>query len=159
SDISCIGSPEPLQPRSVLLRKTDGTPDLQTRLVDLGFKFNASGTLVNPDPQANIQQITLAHDSITARKWDGLIVKARRADHIEADLQALGLCQADDIVTDQQTQNELERDLRLAVGYYAETIRPYLKDPMRDLIEWYVADRAYHSLEDAGDKAFKWNKW
>jgi hypothetical protein len=152
-------TPQPLQPtRKILVRKTE-SPDLQTRLIDLGFEFNEVGALINPDPQANIQQITLAHDSIDVRKWNVLIVQARRLDQVEADLQSLGLCQAEDVITDQQKEAELERDLRLAVRYYTEAIQPYLKDPMRDLVEWYIADDAYHRLRGAIDKARKWNDW
>src|SRR2546426_8574630 len=86
---------------------------LLPRLPTLGFTRNEHGVWMNSNAEANIQQIAWGHDRIDTIKWVCLIVQARNPEQIESDLQLLGLCQADDIVSDQQRQAELERELRL----------------------------------------------
>src|SRR5437879_13524605 len=83
---------------------------LLSHLSDIGFNRNERGVWLNSNAEANIQQIAWRHDLIDANKWVGLIVQARKPEQIEADLQLSGLCQAGDIVSDQQTQADSGRE-------------------------------------------------
>lgn len=145
-----------LHSKTVVL-KSGRVSQIVCRLRALGFKWNVRGVYVNPNADANIQQVSFGHDLIDANKWVALVILARNATRIQADLQLLDLCQADDIVSDQQRQAELERELRLAKEYWRRRIKEFIGDRKLQGVDLYVAEWAHSRLREAARKATDWN--
>src|SRR5690349_9074424 len=137
-----------LSERRLILRR-DKLDLLLDRLPAAGFRRECRGAWTNLNGESNIQRICWGYDHIDPQKWIALTVHAREAERVPAHLQSLGLCQVNEIVSDEETRAELEQGLRKAKDYWQQTIRPYVEDPIEDLAQWFVAHDAHGRLYTA----------
>ncbi len=133
------------QPKTVAL-KSGKLPQIFRRLAAIGFNYTSDGRYVNPNPEANIQEIAWGRDEIEDNcVW--LVVTARKPFvYAAAAMERFA----------QRRQAELERKLRLAKKYWLR-IQPYIRDRRLRDAELYVAADAHRRLRQAAGCAAEWN--
>jgi hypothetical protein len=126
--------------------KSGKLPQVLRRLSAIGFTCTSDGRYVNPNPEANIQEIAWGFDRIEDN-CACLIVTARKPfAYAAATMERFA----------QRRQAELERRLRLAKEYWLR-LQPYIKDRHLRDAELYVAAHAHSRLCQAAGYAAEWN--